>query len=309
MPDARLEFSPLERRVLEWLAMPADPETPEGSAGSLSVFRAGDNYYTWLVLMWAALSVLVAIGLLGASLAVVQASERWPPWGDIAATTLLVIAWVTYASGAVLTFLARRLNFRLRWYIVTDRSLRIRSGVFAIRELTMTYRNVQEIRVTAGPLEHAMGLATVEVRNAVRDRYDFAAALLARCGGAARFFGNSEALFATQTVWLGKAGDFETANSERLGKLPMNDSLKAIARGVGLDAIMKARGFTPVQIDACLSDAAAQKLVVAMTNEAWSVRKISGTPSFLINGKTVEGPGSWANVENGLKAALAVTVK
>jgi protein-disulfide isomerase len=155
----------------------------------------------------------------------------------------------------------------------------------------------------------AKGLATVEIRNAVRDRYDFAAALLARCGGPARFFGNSEALFATQTVWLGKAGDFETANSERLGKLPMNDSLKAIARGVGLDAIMKARGFTPVQIDACLSDAAAQKQVVAMTNEAWSVRKISGTPSFLINGKTVEGPGSWANIENGLKTALAVAVK
>ena len=155
----------------------------------------------------------------------------------------------------------------------------------------------------------AKGLATVEVRNAVRDRYDFAAALLARCGGPSRFFGNSEALFATQASWLGKAGDFETGNAERLGKLAMNDSLKAIARGVGLDAIMKARGYTPVQIDACLSDAVAQKQVVAMTNEAWSIRKISGTPSFLINGKAVEGPGSWANIENGLKAALAPQVK
>src|SRR4051812_27451591 len=31
------------------------------------------------------------------------------------------------------------------------------------------------------------GKATVEVRNAVRDRYDMTAALLARCGGPARF--------------------------------------------------------------------------------------------------------------------------
>lgn len=151
----------------------------------------------------------------------------------------------------------------------------------------------------------ARGLATVEVRNAVRDRYDFAAALLARCGGPSKFFGNSEALFATQGTWLGKAGAFEEANAERIGKLAMNDSLKAIARGVGLDTLMRARGLSPAQIDACLSDAAAQKQVVAMTNEAWSIRKINGTPSFLINGSAFEGPGNWAAVENGLKAALA----
>lgn len=151
----------------------------------------------------------------------------------------------------------------------------------------------------------AKGLATVEVRNAVRDRYDFAAALLARCGGPSKFFGNTEALFATQATWLGKASAFETANAERMSKLAMNDSLKAIAKGVGLDTLMRARGLSPTQIDACLSDAAAQKQVVAMANEAWTIRKINGTPSFLINGNAFEGPGSWAAVEAGLKAALA----
>lgn len=151
----------------------------------------------------------------------------------------------------------------------------------------------------------AKGLATVEVRNAVRDRYDFAAALLARCGGPSKFFGNTEALFATQATWLGKASAFETANAERMSKLAMNDSLKAIAKGVGLDTLMRARGLSPAQIDACLSDAAAQKQVVAMANEAWTIRKINGTPSFLINGNAFEGPGSWAAVEAGLKAALA----
>ncbi len=151
----------------------------------------------------------------------------------------------------------------------------------------------------------AKGLATVEVRNAVRDRYDFAAALLARCGGPSKFFGNTEALFATQATWLGKASAFETANAERMSKLAMNDSLKAIAKGVGLDTLMRARGLSPTQIEACLSDAAAQKQVVAMANEAWTIRKINGTPSFLINGNAFEGPGSWAAVEAGLKAALA----
>ena len=59
------------------------------------------------------------------------------------------------------------------------------------------------------------GLASVEVRNAVRDRYDFTAALLARCGGPARFFGNSEALFATQAMWLGKASTLDLSMFKR----------------------------------------------------------------------------------------------
>ena len=46
------------------------------------------------------------------------------------------------------------------------------------------------------------GRVSVEARNAVRDKYDLAAALLARCGGPKRFFGNHEALFANQDAWM-----------------------------------------------------------------------------------------------------------
>jgi hypothetical protein len=38
--------------------------------------------------------------------------------------------------------------------------------VFAVHELTMTYGNIQEIRVSSGPLQHALGLADVEVQAA-----------------------------------------------------------------------------------------------------------------------------------------------
>lgn len=166
----------------------------------------------------------------------------------------------------------------------------------------------QFVGEASGPLKAsyvAKGLATVEVRNAVRDRYDFTAALLARCGGPAKFFGNNELIFASQATWLGKASAFETANAERIGTLPMNESLKAIAKGVGLDLLMRKRGLSQAQIDSCLADANAQKQIAAMANEAWSIRKINGTPSFLINGNAFAGPGSWAAVEAGLRAALA----
>ncbi len=150
----------------------------------------------------------------------------------------------------------------------------------------------------------AKGLVAVEFRNAVRDQFDMTAALLARCGGAGRFFGNSEAILAAQGTWLGKAQAFIDANGARLQKLPPNEGLKATARGVGLDAVMKARGFTLVQMDACLINKPNQDRVVAMTNEAWTVAKINGTPSFKVNGVALTGAGAWSVVEPAIKTAL-----
>lgn len=151
----------------------------------------------------------------------------------------------------------------------------------------------------------AKGLVSVEFRNAVRDRLDFTAALIARCGGPTKFFGNSDKLMATQSIWLGKAQAFGEANAEKMEKIPINESLKLIARGLGFDVIMKERGITPAQMDACLTNKNAQDTIAGMTNEAWSIRKIQGTPSFLINDTMVTAPGKWAMIEPELKTALA----
>ncbi len=148
----------------------------------------------------------------------------------------------------------------------------------------------------------ARGTVSVELRNAVRDRFDFAAALLARCGGPSRFFGNSDAIMSKQDVWLGKASAFAQANGSKLDSLPPNEGLKLIARGLGLDAIMKARGFTGPQIDACLTSKPDQDRILAMTKEAWNVRKIAGTPTFLINDQPI-AENAWPSVEPKLKAA------
>jgi membrane protein YdbS with pleckstrin-like domain len=161
-----LSFSALEHRVLAFLAVPSAPESPEGSPQSIRIFRAGDNYYAWLVLTWAAASVIVFLGLMTVSVIIALLARQATARGQAVWFAVLAVAWLVFAVVAGLTFLARRLNFRLRWYIVTDRSLRIRRGVFAVEELTMTYRNIQEIRVTAGPLQHALGIATVEVHAA-----------------------------------------------------------------------------------------------------------------------------------------------
>src|ERR1700722_10036844 len=71
-----------------------------------------------------------------------------------------------FVASIPITYFLQRLNYEMRWYIVTDRSLRIRSGVVWLREMTMTFANIQGIRVSANPIEGLLGLADVEVQSA-----------------------------------------------------------------------------------------------------------------------------------------------
>ena len=57
-----------------------------------------------------------------------------------------------FVAQAVGTFLLLRLHYELRWYKVTDRSLRIRAGVVFVNEMTVTFANVQDITITQGGL-------------------------------------------------------------------------------------------------------------------------------------------------------------
>ena len=152
----------------------------------------------------------------------------------------------------------------------------------------------------------AKGLVAVELRNAVRDQFDFAASLVARCGPPARQHGNTELIMATQGQWLGQANAFVKASGARLSKASIDDQLKAVVRGVGLDKIMARRGYTPAQLDACVINKASQKALIALTKEAFDEQKIQGTPTFIVNGTKLENAGSWAIVEPALQTALSV---
>lgn len=65
-----------------------------------------------------------------------------------------------------ITFIAARLEFELRWYIVTDRSLRIRAGLASLQESTMSFANLQQVEVRQGPLQRLLGIADVRVQSA-----------------------------------------------------------------------------------------------------------------------------------------------
>lgn len=66
----------------------------------------------------------------------------------------------------VITYAIVRLEFEQHWYIVTDRSLRIRTGILRLQESTMSFANIQQVEIRQGPLQRFLGLADVCVRSA-----------------------------------------------------------------------------------------------------------------------------------------------
>lgn len=145
--------------------------------------------------------------------------------------------------------------------------------------------------VTEAPLLKSQyvagGKVSFEIRNLVRDELDLTAAMLARCGGKGRFFGNHRHLMATQGQWA----DDSRISSTTYAKLQANDlfgyMLGAYSE-LGLDKIMQARGVTVAQGKVCLTNATALEQILAMTDEATGPLGLTGTPSFLVNGKVVE---------------------
>jgi hypothetical protein len=129
----------IEQLRLGWLRVPPEPAPPEGAPGSLLLFRAGRNYRRWRLLCWA--------GSQAALLLPVLLLLRQPhPF----LAGLISLLLVLYPLQALFTFFAQRLDYQLRWYIVTDRSLRIRAGLWSVVETTMTFANLQDLRITAG---------------------------------------------------------------------------------------------------------------------------------------------------------------
>lgn len=91
---------------------------------------------------------------------------RLPSWAFPLLWVLKFGAILLYLVQIPFTYAVRRLDFELRWYVVTDRSLRIRTGVWYVQELTMSFANLQQVSVMQGPLQRLLGLADVQVQSA-----------------------------------------------------------------------------------------------------------------------------------------------
>lgn len=98
--------------------------------------------------------------------ALVEIGLILPLWSFPLLWVLKILGFAAYLIQLPLTYAVRRLDYELRWYMVTDRSLRIRHGVWKVSESTMSFANIQQVVVTQGPLQRLLGLSDVRVQSA-----------------------------------------------------------------------------------------------------------------------------------------------
>ena len=100
------------------------------------------------------------------------------------------------------------------------------------------------------------------------DRYGLWASMVARCGGPEKFFGITDLIYQSQSEWT-SAGDANAIVGE-------------------LRKIGKLAGLEDAQLDACFQDGEKAQTLVAWFQENSEADNVTGTPSFVVNGKKVE---------------------
>lgn len=156
----------LRALVLRILRVPPEPAVPQG-ARVIRVFRAAPNYYRYRLMLWVGAQIGALGGLIG-GLVFISNLQRTVDQPTIVLLLYAAeaLAWAGYIVQLPMSLAALRLDFDMRWYILMDRSLRIRQGVFSIQEKTMTFANIQQISIRRNPLQRMLGLADVQVRTA-----------------------------------------------------------------------------------------------------------------------------------------------
>jgi Bacterial PH domain len=92
--------------------------------------------------------------------------SRRPDWVFPLLKVLELAAILGFLAQLPFTYSLVRLEFEQHWYVVTDRSLRIRTGLWNLQESTMSFANLQQVEVHQGPLQRLLGLADVRVQSA-----------------------------------------------------------------------------------------------------------------------------------------------
>lgn len=148
----------------------------------------------------------------------------------------------------------------------------------------------------------AKGRVSIELRNFVLNAPDMTAALLVHCAAPAKAAQLSEQVLADQQGLFEPVYKMSPAAQARIQAVPDAQKASVLAREAGIDKWFVARGLAPKAVAACLADPAGQDRLLAIRAEGMKSYEIPGTPSFVVNGKRIEG-GTWEALEAAIKAA------
>ncbi len=170
-------MSTLRDRLVRLLRVPAQPELPASDPAAVRVFHPASGYLRYRRLSWLLKQAGALLGLIS-GLFLLRSVNFLPPRVQIGPLVLsggvlewlLVLvevgAWVGFVTQAAGSLLLLRFDGEQRWYLISDRSLRVREGLFRMREKTTTFANIQNVSIRQGPLQRWFGISDLEVRSA-----------------------------------------------------------------------------------------------------------------------------------------------
>ncbi len=146
--------------LVQYFRVPQDPpEIPGGGRDNTSPFKPAQAFLGYLKFWFWMLMAIIDIGVLVGWIAIMIADWR-------IGLAVLPIVVIVLIAPTIVAYIALQLRFDTTWYIMTDRALRIRRGVWIIDERTITYENIQNVKVTQGPVQRHFKIATVVVETA-----------------------------------------------------------------------------------------------------------------------------------------------
>ncbi len=146
--------------LVKWFRVPAEPPTlPIANHANLRSFRPAIGFLRYLKFtLWITLGV-ITIGHLLVGIAISIAAP-------LAGLAIMLDEVFLIIPLVAVWYLAIYLRYDTTWYVLSDKSLRTRRGIWVIHETTITFENVQNVSVRQGPLQRFFGIADVVVETA-----------------------------------------------------------------------------------------------------------------------------------------------
>lgn len=149
------------------------------------------------------------------------------------------------------------------------------------------------------------GRVSFELRNfAVHGPVDILLARLVRCGTKEAVIPLSDQVWENLEALTGPLQANQAAVEKALS-LPMNQRFEAMAQIAGLFDFFASRGISADQARACLADVPSLEKLANETDRAQREDGVNGTPTFLLNGRKLDGVSVWSQLEPVLQRAGA----
>lgn len=148
------------------------------------------------------------------------------------------------------------------------------------------------------------GQVSYEYRPFMLNVYDFAVAQLAMCQGPERFFTWANEIYANHEAWTEPFTKLTEADITPLRALPPGQQVKGLAVAGKLQDFAAPRGLPRAKFDACFADETAMDTLTKRQQAAIDTYQVQATPTFLLNGKKLEGVNSWAQLQPKIAEAL-----